>query len=47
MLAAGVGVGVHRDRTDAHAPRGRDDAARNLAAIRNQDLPEHGSLTAQ
>ena len=39
--AAGVGLGIDRDRGDAHPPRGLDDADRDLAAIGDQDLREH------
>ena len=34
---AGVGLGVHRDRGDAETPAGFDDAAGDLAAVRDQD----------
>ena len=38
---AGVGVGINRDRLDAHALRRADHAAGNLAAVGDQDLLEH------
>ena len=37
-----VRLGVHGDGRDAHAARGPDDAAGDLAAVGNQDLLEHG-----
>ena len=36
-----VGVGIDRDGLDAHAPRGLDDAAGDLAAVGDQDFLEH------
>jgi hypothetical protein len=39
-----VGVGVDGDRLDAHFPRSLDDAASNLATVRDQDLLEHSPL---
>jgi hypothetical protein len=36
-----VGVGIDRDRRDAKAPRGLDDAAGDLAAVGDQDLLQH------
>jgi hypothetical protein len=39
---AGVGVGVDRHAADAQAPQRPEDAARDGAAIRDQDLAEHG-----
>ena len=41
MQRAGVGVGMDGDGGDAHAPRGADDAAGDLAAVGDQDLVEH------
>ncbi len=41
MRRAGVGVGIDRDRRDPHPPRGADDAAGDLAPVRDQDLAEH------
>jgi len=37
----GVGLGVDRDRGDAHAPGGAHDAAGDLAAVGDQELLEH------
>ena len=37
----GIGVGIDRDRRDAHLARGLDDAAGDFAAIGDQDLTEH------
>ena len=42
MASAGIGLGIHGDGTNAHAPRGLDDSASYLAAIGNQYLLEHG-----
>ena len=36
-----VGVGIDRDRLDAHLAGGLDDAAGDLAAIGDQDFLEH------
>ena len=36
-----VGIGIDGDRLDTHPASGLDDAARNLAAVRNQDFLEH------
>jgi hypothetical protein len=41
MRRAGVGVGIDRDRLDAHALGGADHPARDFAAIGDQDLGEH------
>ena len=38
-----IRIGVNRDRADAHAPGGTDDAARDLAAVGDQQL--HGRAT--
>jgi hypothetical protein len=38
-----VGLGIHRHGGDAHAARGLDDAAGDLAAVGNQDLGKHVS----
>ena len=46
MQRVAVGVGVDRDGLDAHAPRGLDDAAGDLAAIGDQDLVEHAPSKA-
>ena len=43
MRGLRVGVGVHRDGADAQSPRGARDAAGDLAAVRDQQLGEHGS----
>ena len=40
----GIGLGVDGDRTHAHAAQGADDAARDGAAVGDQDLVEHGVL---
>ena len=37
----GIGLGVDRDRRDAQPPAGADHAAGDLAAVGDQDLPEH------
>ncbi len=37
-----VGVAIDRDRGDAHALRGTDDAAGDFAAIGDENLTEHG-----
>ncbi len=42
VARVGVGLGVHRHRADAHAPRRLDDAAGDLAPIGNEDLAKHG-----
>ena len=44
MARAGIGLGIHGDGADAHAPRGLDDAAGDFTAIGNQDFCEHGLL---
>ena len=41
MRRARVGVGIDRDRGDAHLLRRFDDAAGDLAPVRDQDLGEH------
>lgn len=38
---ARVGVRIDGDGRDAHAPRGLDDAASDLAVIGDQDFLEH------
>jgi hypothetical protein len=43
MARVRVGLGMHRHRGDAQAPRGADDPAGDLAAVGDQDLREHGS----
>ena len=40
MRRAGVAIGIHRHRGDAHALRGAEDAARNLAAVGHQQSPD-------
>ena len=42
-----VGIGIHRDGQDAHLLRGLDDAARDLAAVGDQDFFEHVLLKNQ
>jgi hypothetical protein len=42
MHRVGVGGGMHGDRLDAHLAAGADDAQRDLAAVGDQDLLEHG-----
>ena len=42
MQRVAVGVRIHGDRLDPHPPRGLDDPAGDLAAVRDQDLLEHG-----
>ncbi len=44
MRRARVGVGINRDRLDAHAPRGADHPAGNFPAIGDQDFLEHLSV---
>ena len=41
MQRTGVGIGIDGNGRDAHAPRGADDAAGDLAAIGDQDFLEH------
>ena len=43
MARIGIGLGIHRHRGDAHAPRGLDHAAGDLASIGDQDLAKHAS----
>ena len=38
MQRSAVGLGIDRDRGDAHPPRGADHAAGDLAAIGDQDF---------
>ena len=48
MQRVAVGVGIDRDRFNAHAPGGLDDPAGDLAAIGNQDALEHcGNFVSQ
>ena len=44
MHRVAVGVGIDRDRRDAHPARRLDDAAGDLAAIGDQDFLEHRRL---
>ena len=44
MQAAGIRVGVHGHSAHAESPSGRVDAAGDLPAIGNQDLPKHGQF---
>ena len=41
MQGAAVGVGVHRDRADAELSERPEDPDGDLAAVRNEDFPEH------
>jgi hypothetical protein len=41
MERIAIGLGIDRDRLDAHPPRGLDDPAGDLAAIGDQDSLEH------
>ena len=41
MQRVAVGLGIDRDRLDAHPPRGLDDPAGDLAAIGDQNALEH------
>ena len=41
MQRVAVGVGIDRDRLDAHAPCRLDDPARDFATIGDQNLLEH------
>ena len=43
MQGVAVGLGIDRDRLDAHAARGLDDPAGDLAAIGDQDALEHAA----
>ena len=40
-----VGVGIDRYRGDAHAAGGLDDAARDFAAVGDEDFLEHYELS--
>jgi hypothetical protein len=42
VARAGVGLGIHGDGADAHAPRGLDDAAGDLPPVGDQYFREHG-----
>jgi hypothetical protein len=44
MQRIGVGVRIDRDGGDAHAARGANDPASDLAAIGDQDFVEHRRL---
>ena len=46
MHGVGVGGGMHRDGADAHLAAGAMDAQRDLAAVGDQDLVEHGACPA-
>ena len=46
MQCVCIGVGIDRDRRDAHSPRRAADAAGDLAAIGDQDFSEHGPITS-
>ncbi len=45
MRRIGVGIGINSDRLDPHAARSADHSARNLAAVGNQNLFEHFSIS--
>jgi hypothetical protein len=38
-----IGVGIHGDRAQSHFSRRARDAARDLAAVRDEYFREHGS----
>jgi hypothetical protein len=42
MLRAPVDIGVDGDGPDPELPQGAEDPDRDLAAVRDQDFPEHG-----
>ena len=44
---AGVGLGVHRDRAQAHPLDGADDAAGDLASVGDEHGLEHGGLASR
>ena len=44
MGRAGIGLGMHRDDMQPHAPCGPGDAAGDLAAIGDQQPPEHDTI---
>ncbi len=41
MQGIAVGIGIDGDGLDAHLPGGLDDAAGDLAPVRDQDFLEH------
>ena len=43
MHGVAVGVRIDRDRRDPHPPRRPDDPAGDLAAVGDQDFPEHAA----
>jgi len=43
MQRPGIGVGIDRHRRNPHFSRGANDAARDLAAIGDQDFGEHAA----
>ncbi len=47
MEGAGIGLGIDRDRLDAHVLSGADDPAGDLASVGDQDLLEHGPLSLE
>jgi hypothetical protein len=47
MKRLGVGIGIDGDGLDSHAPCGPDDAASDLPAIGDQNLPEHSSVSPE
>ena len=46
VKCAGIGVRIHRDGADSHAPRGARDAASDLAAIGDQNAVKHRLIFA-
>jgi hypothetical protein len=42
MARAFVGLGIHGDGADAHAPGGLDDSAGDFSPVCNQNFCEHG-----
>src|SRR6185369_818705 len=46
MKAVAIGFGVHRDRADTQFLGRADHSQRDLAAVGNQDFPEHSRLDA-
>jgi hypothetical protein len=46
MQGMGIGLGIDRDRADAHAVERANDAAGDFAAIGDQDFLEHGHSAA-
>ena len=46
MQRLGIGIGIDRDRGDAHFARGTDDAAGDLAAIGDKKFLDHEALVS-